>query len=94
MPRRASPLLSIAPLQRIISSCPGSAWTRTGLAGSACRQDKSAARSSCARQSLPYLTDENVPQSILTWLRATGHDVSSACELGIGDAVAICCSKR
>ena len=31
------------------------------------------------------LTDENVPQSVLTWLRATGHDVMSASELGIGD---------
>jgi predicted nuclease of predicted toxin-antitoxin system len=30
------------------------------------------------------LTDENVPQSVLTWLRATGHDVTSASELGIG----------
>lgn len=31
------------------------------------------------------LTDENVPRSVLTWLRATGHDVTSASELGIGD---------
>jgi predicted nuclease of predicted toxin-antitoxin system len=31
------------------------------------------------------LTDENVPQSVLIWLRATGHDVMSASELGIGD---------
>ena len=31
------------------------------------------------------LADENVPRSILTWLRANGHDVNSASELGIGD---------
>ncbi len=31
------------------------------------------------------LTDENVPQSLLIWLRASGHDVASASELGIGD---------
>ena len=31
------------------------------------------------------LTDENVPRSVLNWLRATGHDVASASELGIGD---------
>lgn len=30
------------------------------------------------------LTDENVPRSVLTWLRATGHDATSASELGIG----------
>src|SRR5580765_5843031 len=30
------------------------------------------------------LTDENVPRSVLTWLRATSHDVTSASELGIG----------
>lgn len=30
------------------------------------------------------LSDENVPQSVVTWLRATGHDVTSASELGIG----------
>lgn len=30
------------------------------------------------------LTDENVPRSVLNWLRATGHDVTSASELGIG----------
>ena len=31
------------------------------------------------------LTDENVPRSVLAWLRATGHDVISASEVGIGD---------
>ena len=30
------------------------------------------------------LTDENIPRSVLTWLRATGHDVTSASELGMG----------
>ena len=30
------------------------------------------------------LTDENIPRSVLSWLRATGHDVTSASELGIG----------
>lgn len=31
------------------------------------------------------LTDENVPRSVLAWLRATAHDVTSASELGVGD---------
>ncbi len=31
------------------------------------------------------LADENVPRSVLTWLRATGHDVTSASEVGMGD---------
>ncbi len=30
-------------------------------------------------------TDENIPQSILHWLRATGHDVTSASERGVGN---------
>ena len=31
------------------------------------------------------LADENIPRSVLLWLRAGGHDVTSASELGIGD---------
>lgn len=31
-------------------------------------------------------TDENVPGSVLSWLRATGHDVTSAADLGMGDS--------
>ncbi len=31
------------------------------------------------------LADENVPQSVVSWLRATGHDVAWAAELGIGE---------
>ena len=31
------------------------------------------------------LTDENVPRSVLAWLRETAHDVTSASELGIGE---------
>jgi predicted nuclease of predicted toxin-antitoxin system len=31
------------------------------------------------------LADENVPRSVLTWLRAEGHDVTSASDLGIGE---------
>ena len=31
------------------------------------------------------LADENVPRSVFTWLRAEGHDVISASDVGIGD---------
>lgn len=34
--------------------------------------------------SLRILTDENVPNSVLTWLRSSGHDVTSASESGVG----------
>jgi predicted nuclease of predicted toxin-antitoxin system len=31
-----------------------------------------------------FLSDENIPKSVLNWLRANGHDVVSATESGIG----------
>ena len=31
------------------------------------------------------LTDENVPRSLLDWLRANSHDVVSASDLGMGE---------
>ena len=32
-----------------------------------------------------FLADENVPRGVVNWLRASCHDTSWACELGVGD---------
>jgi predicted nuclease of predicted toxin-antitoxin system len=36
-------------------------------------------------ESVRILADENIPRSVLTWLRSEGHEVTSASEVGIGD---------